>query len=115
MNGSPMMVLARWLLACGFVVTGGYRLFTALGGATLGTDALLLAAAQLVLGVLIAAGWQLRWTGLLAAALVLVDAALAHAFWDAHGAARGAQLRQFLQSLPLVGGFLLLALVSPRR
>jgi putative oxidoreductase len=110
-----MMVLVRWLLACGFVVSGGYRLFAALAGAALGTEALLLAAAKLVLGVLIAAGWQLRWTALLAAALVLVDAALAHGFWNAHGAARGAQLRQFIQGLPLVGGFLLLSLVSPRR
>ena len=101
--------LAQWLLAAVFLVAGGFRLWQALRGVPIGNDTLLLSTAELLLGVLLAAGWQLRAVALLAAALLLADAALSHPFWRLAGGAQVAQLLQFMKNMGLVGGLVLLS------
>ena len=105
--------LAQWLLAAVFLVAGGFRLWQALRGVPIGNDTLLLSTAEVLLGVLLAAGWQLRAVALLAAALLLADAALSHPFWSLAEPARGAQLLHFMKNACMVGGLLLLSLVAP--
>src|SRR5690606_19283842 len=65
-----------------------------------------------VLGVLVAAAWRLRATAMLAAALVVAEAAMSHPFWAMGGGVRGTHLLQFVKDAGLAGGFLLLALTS---
>ena len=101
--------LAQWLLAAVFLVAGGFRLWQALRGVPTGNDTLLLSTAEMLLGVLLAAGWQLRAVALLAAALLLADAALSHPFWRLAGGAQVVQLLQFMKNMGLVGGLVLLS------
>jgi len=101
--------LAQWLLAAVFLVAGGFRLWQAPRGVPTGNDTLLLSTAEMLLGVLLAAGWQLRAVALLAAALLLADAALSHPFWRLAGGAQMAQLLQFMKNMGLVGGLVLLS------
>ena len=111
-TGSRMKLevrLAQWLLAAVFLVAGGFRLWQALRGVPTGDDTLLLSTAEMLLGVLLAAGWQLRAVALLAAALLLADAALSHPFWRLSGGAQMAQLLQFMKNMGLVGGLVLLS------
>ncbi len=100
---------AQWLLAAAFLVAGGFRLWQALRGVPIGNDALLLSTVEVLIGVLLAAGWQLRAVALLAAALLLTDAVVAHPFWEFSGAAQWTKLQQFMKNMGLVGGLVLLS------
>lgn len=104
--------LAQWLMASVFLVMGGYRLWQALHGVPTANATLVFSAVEFLLGLLIAAGWRLRAMALLAALLMLLDAALSHRFWTLQGAQQGAQLLHFMKNIGLVGGLLLLASVA---
>ena len=108
----PEIRLAQWLMASVFVVVGGHRLWLALHGVPTSNTTLGLSAAELALGIAIAAGWRLRGVTLLAAVLVLVDAAMSHKFWLLQGAERGGQLLHFMKNIGFAGGLLLLASVA---
>lgn len=110
MRGSPGYVLARLLMASVFVVMGAYRLWGAYQGVPTSGSTLTFSAIELVLGLLIAAGWKLRLTAALAAILMLVDALLSHRFWALSGQAQGAQLLHFMKNIGFIGGLLLLSL-----
>lgn len=102
--------LAQWLLASVFLVMGGYRLWLALHGVATSNNMLLLSAGEVLLGILIAAGWQLRALTLLAAALLIADAVLSHPFWRySGGQVLATQLLQFMKNMGLVGGLILLS------
>ena len=105
----PEVRIAQWLLAAVFVVAGGFRLWQGLHGVPTGNNTLLLSTGEVLLGVLIAAGWQLRAVTLVAAAALVADAALSHPFWKVSGGAQAAQLLQFMKNMGLVGGLVLLS------
>ena len=109
MRTNGVYLLSRLLLASVFVVMGGYRLWAAYNGAATPGSTLVFSSAELVLGLLIASGWRLRWTAALAAVLMLADAAMSHPFWSLAEPERGAQLLHFMKNMGLVGGLLLLA------
>lgn len=102
------MLPARLLLAAVFVVMGGYRLAQAADGAATANPVLVVSAVELVLGLLLATGWKLRTTALLAGLLLLADALLSYRFWAVAGSERGAQLLHFMKNLGLAGGLVLL-------
>ena len=108
----PEIRLAQWLMASVFLVMGGYRLWQALHGVPTSNTTLGFSLAGLVLGIAIAAGWRLRGMALLAAVLMLVDAAMSHRFWLLRGAEQGAQLLHFMKNVGFAGGLLLLASVA---
>lgn len=108
----PEIRLAQWLMASVFLVMGGYRLWKALHGIPTSNATLGFSVAELALGVAIAAGWRLRGMALLAAVLMLVDAAMSHRFWLLRGAEQGAQLLHFMKNVGFAGGLLLLASVA---
>ena len=112
-SSGPGIAAARLLLASVFIVMGAWRLWRAYHGVPASGATLTFSAAELVLGVLVAAGWRLRWTALASAALLAVDAALSHPFWSLAEPTRSAQLLHFMKNAALVGGFLLLSLVAP--
>ncbi|MEJ7747527.1 MAG: hypothetical protein WKF61_12455 [Luteimonas sp.] len=112
---SPGVVLARLLLVSMFVLMGAYRLLGAYQGSPTTGAALVLSSLELALGLLVAAGWRLRWTASIAAFLLLADALLTHKFWTLTGDARDTQLLHFMKNMSLVGGFLLLSLMSANK
>jgi len=112
---SPGIVLARLLLASVFIVMGGWRLWAAYQGLPTSGATLSFSAAELALGVLLAAGWKVRVLALASAALLVADAVLNHAFWGLGEPARSAQLLHFMKNAGLVGGFLLLSAAAPAR
>lgn len=112
-------VLARILLASVFIVLGGDRLLGAAGigplaGTTISNGALLLSALELIIGLLIAAGWRVRALSLVMAAALIADAVLSHPFWNYGGAAQHAQLLNFFKNMAIVGGLLLLSSTGRR-
>lgn len=111
----PGILLARCLLASVFVVMGAYRLLTAAEGAAIANSTLVFSAVELVLGLLIAIGWRLRLTASVAALLMLADAFLSHKFWTLQDPERGAQLLHFMKNINIIGGLLLLVLMSGAR
>ncbi len=120
MNGKAAYVAARVLLASVFIGLGASRLLAAaevlpLPAASLSTGALAFSAFELVIGLLIAVGWQVRVLALLMAAFLCVDAVLAHPFWQHGGDEFHAQLLHFLKNVAAIGGLLLLAWVPPPR
>lgn len=112
-QANPAIVLPRLLLASMFVVMGSWRLWGAAQGASTSGATLTFSAAELLLGLLIALGWKLRWTALAAALLMIVDALLSHPFWAVTGADQDAQLLHFMKNIGIAGGFLLLSLTAP--
>lgn len=104
----PETVLARLLLASIFLVVGGYRLWLAYRGAPLSNGTLVLSAAEVGLGLAIAANWRLRLAAGIAMVALLVDAALSYPFWQLDAGARSEHLLHFMKNLGVVGGLLLL-------
>ena len=113
-NDATGTILGRWLLASVFVVMGAWRLLAASQGAQIANGTLVFSAVELVLGLQVAFGWRLRWTAMLAALLLLVDALLSHPFWSLPQPERGAQLLHFMKNIAIVGGLLLLAMGAGR-
>jgi len=109
------MLAARLSMASVFVVMGAYRVFGAYQGVPTTGATLVFSSLALALGLLIAAGWKLRWTALAATALMLVDALMSHPFWSVAGADRGVQLLHFMKNISIAGGLLLLSLMSLSR
>lgn len=112
---TPGMVLARLLMASVFVVMSGWRLWAAAQGVAISNGTLVFSALELLLGVLLASGWRLRWMASLAALLMLADALMSHPFWSLQGAERGAQLLHFMKNVGFIGGLLLLAVTAGTR
>ncbi|MCW5580519.1 MAG: hypothetical protein KIS72_04185 [Luteimonas sp.] len=109
----PGFTLARLLLASVFVAMGAWRLWGASRGVPTSGATLTFSAIELLLGLLVAVGWKLRWTALAAALLMAVDAVLSHPFWSLAEPARSAQLLHFMKNACMVGGLWLLSLVAP--
>ncbi|RZA18482.1 MAG: hypothetical protein EOP93_11100 [Lysobacteraceae bacterium] len=105
----PESRIAQWLMASVFLVVGGFRLWQALHGVPASNAMLVVSTGEVLLGVLLAAGWRLRAMALLAALLVVADAVLSHPFWKSGGAAQSAQLLHFMKNMGLAGGLVLLS------
>jgi putative oxidoreductase len=110
-------IAARALMAVIFLVAGVRKLMTY--GATLGYFAKLgIPLPDVVLpltialevggGLLLVAGWRVRWVASALAIFTLATAFTAHAFWSADAAQFAGQLNNFLKNVAMVGGFLLL-------
>jgi len=111
----PAATSARLLLASVFIVMGGWRLWNAYHGVPASGAPLASSAVELVLGLLVAAGWKLRWTALLSALLLAIDALMSHPFWALAEPARSAQLLHFMKNASMAGGFLLLSATTHAR
>jgi putative oxidoreductase len=114
-QSSPGITLARLLLASLLIVMGAWRLWNVVQGGKSSGEMLSFSVAGLLVGLAVAGGWRLRWSALLAAALVLAEAVLWHPFWSQGEPARSAQLLHFMKNAALAGGFLLLSLTAPTR
>ena len=109
MRNDAGTMLGRWLIASVFVVMGAWRLLAASHGAQVANGTLVFSGVELLLGLLVASGWRLRWTASLGALLLLGDAVLSHPFWSLPEPDRSTQLLHFMKNVAIVGGLLLLA------
>ena len=71
--------------------------------------AYLVATIDLVGGVLLLIGWQVRWAAWILFIFVALTLYFAHPFWTMEGAARAANQAHFLKNLAIMGALLLLA------
>jgi putative oxidoreductase len=113
-----MLIIARILIASVFVGLGLERLLIGTGvmaGGPVGSGAMAFSALELLAGLLIMLGWQVRWIASLLAVFILIDAVLAHAFWAYPASERHGQLLHFLKNLSTLGGLLLLAWLDHKR
>jgi putative oxidoreductase len=108
----PEARIAQLLMASVFLVLGGYRLWQAMNGVPIANGTLVFSALEVVLGLALASGWRLRMVALLVAGLMVVDAAMSHAFWKSGGAQQAGQLLHFMKNVGLAGGLLLLSSVA---
>jgi putative oxidoreductase len=112
MNNRALFIAARILIPSVFVGLGLERLFIRAGvvaGPPVSAGAMVFSVFELIAGLLVMVGWKVRWVASLLALFILVDAFLAHAFWEYAVAERHGQLRHFLKNLSTLGGLLLLA------
>jgi putative oxidoreductase len=67
---------------------------------------------ELVCGVALIVGWQLRWVIPVLGLFCLGTAVVAHDFWNAGAVQYDGQLNNFLKNVAIAGGLLNLALAS---
>lgn len=118
--------LARLLLVSAFLISGVAKLLDFNGAVAevrglTGIEpaaifAALVIATQLGGSALVIAGGRYAWIGAgLLAGFTIIATLLAHAFWTKTGVAQMRDLTTFFEHLGLVGGLLLVALLSLRR
>lgn len=77
--------------------------------------AYLVAAIDLVGGLLILVGYQTRWAAIVLIVFVVLTLLLAHNFWTMEGPARIGNMVNFYKNLAIIGGLLLLIGQAPGR
>ncbi|MGB1581567.1 MAG: quinol oxidase [Nevskiales bacterium] len=112
MPQQSLITVARVLIASVFIVIGGERLLIGFGLLHYGSDfsavVLIISALEVLAGLLIALGWQLRILSAIMALLMLADAIGSHPFWAVEAAQVHDQLLHFAKNMAIVGAFLLL-------
>ncbi len=102
-------------MALVFVGLGAERLLMATGvlsGGPVSAGAIAFSTFELLAGLAIMFGWQVRWVAVVMALFLLVDAFLAHSFWSVESAERHGQYLHFLKNMAAIGGLLLLAWIG---
>jgi putative oxidoreductase len=113
-----LYIVARILVPSVFVGLGAERLLMfagVLSGGPVSVGSAAFSLFELVIGLLIMAGYKVRWLAALMAAFIFADAVLSHPFWIYSGDERHAQFLHFMKNLSTLGGLLLLVAVSPSR
>lgn len=114
---TPVVVLARVLLALMFVLAGfnkfgdlqGTAGYIASGGLPMaGLLAPLVAALEVVGGLMLIVGWQARWAALALALFTLAASIGFHNFWAMPADSAYVQQLMFMKNLAVTGGLLLI-------
>ena len=117
-GGNTPMLAARALIATLFLVSGVRKFmylaattgfFTKLGVPMPEIATPVIAAFEVIGGVLLLIGWRTRYVAWALAAFTLVATWLGHQFWTYDAAQYGNQLNHFLKNLAVIGGLLALA------
>jgi putative oxidoreductase len=123
-----LQAISRVLISAVFIVFG-YIQFTHIGNYTANPAivkvagwtgvltptiiAYLVAAIDLVGGILILVGYQTRWASIVLIVFVALTCILVHNFWSMEGPARAANQGNFYKNLALIGGLLLIYVHGP--
>jgi putative oxidoreductase len=110
MQPTVILTLARILMALAFIGPGASHFIES--ARQRNYTAAAIGAVEVSAGLALAFGWQVRWLALAAAAFLLVDAFIAHGFWQATPQELRNQLLHFFKNLALAGGFALLAMAQ---
>ena len=106
MNADAQLIVGRALMAGAFIGPALSHLADSVSRRVASGAAVALV--ELAAGLALALGWQLRWVALAAAAFLVVDAFLAHDFWNAVPSDHRNQLLHFFKNLALAGAFTVL-------
>jgi len=98
--------LGRALIALAFVGPGAAHFIESLKQRNHAAAAI--GAVEVSAGLALMFGWQVRWLALAAAVFLLVDAFVAHAFWNAVPQDQRNQLLHFFKNIALAGSFIML-------
>jgi putative oxidoreductase len=123
-----LQAISRVLIASVFIVFG-YIQFTHIGNyignpvvikvagwtgvLTPTIIAYMVAAIDLIGGILILVGYQTRWASVVLIVFVALTCILVHNFWDMEGPARAANQGNFYKNLVVIGALLLLFVHGP--
>ncbi|MFC5523220.1 DoxX family membrane protein [Polaromonas jejuensis] len=110
MSTLSAFILGRVLLALAFAGPGAAHFMASLRQRNHAAAAI--GAAEVAAGLALMLGWQLRWLALAAAVFLIVDALVAHAFWNAVPQDQRNQLLHFFKNIALAGAFILLGAVD---
>jgi putative oxidoreductase len=111
MQPALIFALARILMVLAFIGPGASHLIES--ARQRNYTAAAIGAVEVAASLALAFGWQVRWLALAAAAFLVVDAFIAHGFWQATPQELRNQLLHFFKNIALAGGFVLLA-AAPR-
>ena len=106
MGAFPAFILGRVLLALAFVGPGVAHFMVSFKPRNHAAAAI--GAAEVLAGLALMFGWQVRWLALAAALFLLIDACVAHAFWNAVPQDQRNQLLHFFKNVALAGAFSML-------
>jgi putative oxidoreductase len=115
---TPLVVVARLLLALMFILSGFGKLTNIAGAAGYIASAGLPAASlfavgagllELVAGIALVIGFQARWAALALGLFTLLASVLFHAYWAAPAAQAYVQQLMFMKNLAVAGGMFLVA------
>ena len=106
MNILSTLILGRVLMALAFAGPGAAHLIDSLRQRNHLQAAI--GAVEVLAGLALMWGWQVRWLALAAALFLVVDAFLAHAFWSTIPQDQRNQLLHFFKNLALAGAFIML-------
>ena len=107
MHYFSVFILGRVLLALAFAGPGAAHFVESLQERH--HSAAAIGAAEVLAGLALMFGWQVRWLALAAALFLLVDAFVAHAFWNAVPQDQRNLLLHFFKNMALAGAFIMLA------
>lgn len=123
-NNAIALLIARLLMAAVFLLFGvrsilgfagsvGY--FTNLGFPAPEAMVVLAIIIQLVAGLALIIGWQMRWAAWLLVAYVVIATIMAHRYWEYDAAQYVPQMINFFKNLAMIGGLVLIATFGPGR
>lgn len=106
MSADAQLIAGRVLMAAAFIGPALSHLADSVNRRV--ATEVAMALVEVVAGLALAAGRQLRWIALAVAAFLVVDAFLAHDFWNAVPSDHRNQLLHFFKNLALAGAFSML-------
>ena len=110
MSTLSAFILGRVLLALAFAGPGAAHLAESLKQRNYAAAAI--GAVEVVAALALMFGWQVRWIALAAAVFLLIDAFVAHAFWNEIPTDQRNQLLHFFKNFALAGAFIMLGAVD---
>lgn len=111
MKQNMLLIIARVLIPSVFIALGVERIAVHLGiiaGPEFTTGAIIFSVLELVLGLMIALGWKLRYAAGSLAVFIIIDAVASHPFWVAPPNEFHEQYLHFAKNLSSLGGLILL-------
>lgn len=108
MKQNILLIIARVLIPSVFIALGVERIAVHLGIIAGPDGAIIFSVFELVLGLMIALGWKLRYAAGSLALFIIIDAVASHPFWVAPPSEFHEQYLHFSKNLSSLGGLILL-------
>ncbi len=123
-NLDPVLLIARILLVAIFPISAWYKITGWPGIVTMLTEqgapmpllgGYIAIGVEMVAALLVIIGLWTRWAAIALILYIVGATIIAHRFWEFAGPAQFNQMMQFMKSLCMIGGLLLIAVIGPGR
>ena len=123
-NLDPVLLIARILLVAIFPISAWYKITGWPGIVTMLTQqgvpmpllgGYIAIGMEMIAALLVIIGLWTRWAAIALILYVIGATIIAHRFWEFTGPAQFNQMMQFMKSLCMIGGLLLIAVIGPGR